>query len=210
MVRRSWLLTGAALALATLWPSGAGALKAPTGAQVRPHAFGSCAALVGYAQTHLKQTHGYPEPPIVGVAVATSTGAKGVVGAAPSAAASADGGTTSSPSFSTTNNQEEGVDEPDIAKTDGSTIFAIAGGKLRAVAAGGATPRLLGTLDLGPSGYGSQLLLRGNRLIVVSGQPVAVGGPIAAAAPASVRSSPYFIYGPTTTSPRSTSATRRQ
>jgi Beta propeller domain len=201
MVRRSWLLTGAALALATLWPSGAGALKAPTGAQVRPHAFGSCAALVGYAQTHLKQTHGYPEPPIVGVAVATSTGAKGVVGAAPSAAASADGGTTSSPSFSTTNNQEEGVDEPDIAKTDGSTIFAIAGGKLRAVAAGGATPRLLGTLDLGPSGYGSQLLLRGNRLIVVSGQlrsPIGIT-PMIANAPASIRSSPYFIYGSTTT-----------
>jgi hypothetical protein len=205
MLRRSWLPTALALVAVVAWPTGAGALKAPSPAQVRPHAFGSCAALVSYASAHLKQTHGLPEPPIVALAGTAAPGAKAGVGSAvaPSAAASSatDGSATPSASFSTTNNQEEGVDEPDIAKTDGSTIFAIAGGKLRSVAAGGATPRVLGTLDLGSTGYGSQLLLRGNRLIVISGQsPVAVvGGPIVAAAPASVRSSPYFIYGPTTT-----------
>ena len=39
--------------------------------------------------------------------------------------------------FSGTNVQEEGVDEPDIVKTDGNTLFAVANGKLRAVDVGG-------------------------------------------------------------------------
>src|SRR6185503_13273080 len=34
--------------------------------------------------------------------------------------------------FSGTNVQEEGVDEPDIVKTNGDTLFAVAGGKLNA------------------------------------------------------------------------------
>jgi len=197
------LLAAASIGAVLLWPAGAEALKAPP-AQVRLHRFASCPALVSYAQSHLKVTHGYPEPPILALAgtasPATATG-KGVVGtAAPSAAAAtADGGGTSSPSYSTTNNQEVGVDEPDIAKTDGSTIFAIAQGKLQAVAAG-STPKLLGTLDLGAGGgYGAQLLLRGNRVIVVSGQaPIGILRPGLAGAPASIRSSPYFIGGATT------------
>ena len=172
------LLVGAVVGMVLLWPAGAEALKAPLAAQVRLHRFNSCPALVSYAQGHLKVTHGYPEPPIVALAGAPATArgtAKGVAGtAAPAASAATAGGagTSASPSYSTTNNQEEGVDEPDIAKTDGSTIFAIAQGKLQAVAAGGATPRLAGSLDLGSrGGYGAQLLLRGNRVIVISGQP---------------------------------------
>jgi hypothetical protein len=199
------LLAGAVVGAVLLWPAGAEALKAPSASQVRLHRFSNCPALVSYAQNHLKATHGYPEPPIVALSTAAPTvRGTGVVGtAAPSAAAaSADGGTTSSPAYSTTNNQEAGVDEPDIAKTDGSTIFAIAQGKLQAVAAGGATPRLVGSLDLGTAGgYGAQLLLRGNRLIVISGQSrIPIGmQPLMGAAPASIRSSPYWLGGSTTT-----------
>ena len=52
--------------------------------------------------------------------------------------------------FSGTNVQEEGVDEPDIVKTDGNTLFAVANGKLNAVDVSGAKPRLLDTLKLDP------------------------------------------------------------
>ena len=170
---RARLLGGAVLGVVLLWPAGAEALKAPAASQIRLHRFASCPALVSYARSHLQITHGYPEPPIVALAGAAPSpaGSGKIVGALPSAAAAtADGGGTSAPSYSTTNNQEAGVDEPDIAKTDGSTIFAIAHGKLQAVSAG-SSPKLLGTLDLGDGGgYGAQLLLRGNRVIVVSGQ----------------------------------------
>ena len=47
-----------------------------------------------------------------------------------------------------TNVQEAGVDEPDIVKSDGSRIFAIAGGRLNAVDARADTPALLGSLAL--------------------------------------------------------------
>ena len=52
--------------------------------------------------------------------------------------------------FSGTNVQEEGVDEPDIVKTNGNTLFAVANGKLNAVDVSGAKPRLLDTLKLDP------------------------------------------------------------
>jgi hypothetical protein len=203
MSRRWLLLIGVLLVAALGGASGSSAFSSPPAATVTPHRFASCPALVGYAQANLSRTHGLPEPPIEAVAVATATtGAKGVApsaAAASGASAAADGG--ASPAYSTTNNQEEGVDEPDLVKTNGSTIFTIAGNKLEAVDVSGATPKLAGTLDLGPNGYNAQLLLRGNRLIVISTQVPVVPLPAAggvAAAPASLRASPYFLYGSTT------------
>jgi len=83
-------------------------------------------------------------------------------------------GQTAGDDFSTTNVQEAGIDEPDLVKTDGETIFAVAGSKLHAVTAGD-DPRVLDSLDL--DGYVSQLLLVGDRLLVMSEEP----GPLAAA-----------------------------
>ena len=91
-------------------------------------------------------------------------------------------------SFSTTNDQEPGVEEPDIVKTDGSRIFAVEQGTLYAVAAGPA-PRLEGSLSLGSAGSGAQLLLRGGRLLVISGQPVLPPG-VAVAEPAAAALAP--------------------
>ena len=71
------------------------------------------------------------------------------------------------PDFSQTNVQEAGVDEPDIIKTDGRTVFSVSDGKLHAIDVTGAAPRLVGTLAL-DGAYGHQLLLRGNRLLVMS------------------------------------------
>ena len=202
MWRRSWLLTGVLVVVGMAAPTGALALKKPTKAQVQPHSFGSCTALVGYAQSHLASTHGLPEPPLETLnttsigAGTTSTHGSATPSLSSAGAASADGGGAGSPSVSTTNNQEAGVDEPDIVKTDGSTIYAIAQGKLQAVSVTGGSPHVVGTLDLGGSLSGAQLLMNGNRLIVISSPQYAYPGPIpVVGASASLRASPYFLYG---------------
>ena len=73
----------------------------------------------------------------------------------------------SEPDVSSTNVQEAGIDEPDIAKTDGASLFAVAGGKLRSVDVSGDRPRSLDSLPL-REGPHHELLLHGDTLIVVS------------------------------------------
>ncbi|HEX4520027.1 MAG TPA: beta-propeller domain-containing protein [Gaiellaceae bacterium] len=204
MWRRSSSLAVVAMLVALAAPTGALALKAPSAAAVRPHTFASCTALVAYAKGNLARTHGIPEQPISEPAVATSTvvpkaaasstATPGVVGAA------ADSGTASGTAYSTTNDQEQGVDEPDIVKTDGSTIFAVSGNTLEAVSVAGGAPRIAGTLSLGSGAANAQLLLDGNRLLVITNQiPLRYPfpGPIAAASSA-IKASPYVAWGATT------------
>ena len=69
--------------------------------------------------------------------------------------------------FSGTNVQEEGVDEPDLVKTNGKTLFAVANGSLRAVDVSGLRPRLLDSLAL-ERAMSHELLLHGDRLLVLS------------------------------------------
>jgi len=65
---------------------------------------------------------------------------------------------------STTNVHEQGVDEPDLVKTDGKRVVSITDGKLRVVDVDSRT--IAGTLDLG-SRYASQLLVAGDRALVI-------------------------------------------
>ncbi|HXH89092.1 MAG TPA: beta-propeller domain-containing protein [Gaiellaceae bacterium] len=69
--------------------------------------------------------------------------------------------------FSGTNVQEDGVDEPDLVKTDGNTLFAVANGKLNSVDVSDPKPRLLDTLALDPT-LSHELLLHGDRLLILS------------------------------------------
>jgi Beta propeller domain len=204
MVRRVSQLT-ALLALALFVTAGAGAFRRPLASQVQPRTFASCASLVSYAKGHFASTHGWPEPVLAAEATTSTLGTtagNGVAtpGVASAAASSSDvvgssSSSGSSTSYSTTNDQEQGVDEPDIAKTDGSTIFTIASGTLEAVDVSGATERLAGSLDLGTNGANAQLLLYGDRLLVISTPPFApYGGPLPAI-PAALRASPYWAYG---------------
>jgi hypothetical protein len=73
----------------------------------------------------------------------------------------------SAPDHSTTNVQEAGVDEPDIVKTDGTRIVTVQGGVLRVVNA--ATHQVTGTLTLTPNATGAsdELLLSGDRALVI-------------------------------------------
>ncbi|SEQ45093.1 Beta propeller domain-containing protein [Lentzea xinjiangensis] len=75
---------------------------------------------------------------------------------------------------STTNVHEQGVDEPDIVKTDGKRVVTIAGGELRVIDV--ASRAITGTVDLGER-RASQLLVAGDRALVVVDSAVPVVKP---------------------------------
>jgi hypothetical protein len=69
--------------------------------------------------------------------------------------------------YSTTNVQEDGVDEPDLVKTDGTHLFTVSDRRVHALTVRG-TPRRVGTLVLPTEHHRSELLLHGQRLLVIS------------------------------------------
>jgi uncharacterized secreted protein with C-terminal beta-propeller domain len=173
-------------------------------ARVRPpRAFASCASLVRYGRHYLARTHGVPETPIQPLAGSVKAPAPVSSGTGTTGAPQTAGSTNSTSSYSTTNNQEPGVEEADIVKTDGSTIFSVSGNMLYAVAVSSGTPKLVGSLDLGSSGYGSQLLLDGDRLLVISSASPVEPMPLGTARPvgtgtALIYPSPYYYDGQST------------
>ncbi len=67
--------------------------------------------------------------------------------------------------FSTTNVQEEGVDEPDSVKTDGDYIYSLLRGMLQVVDVRDGSPKEIGTLEFeNMSPFG--MLLSGDRLLI--------------------------------------------
>ena len=126
-------------------------------AKTRLTPFGTCGQLLGYAKANAKRLvgpYGFGGLGGLGQPVATETAAR--------AAAPVQG-----VDFSGTNVQEEGVDEPDLVKTDGKTLFAVAQGRLNAVDVAGLRPRLVDSLKLDPA-MTHELLLHGDRLLVLS------------------------------------------
>ncbi len=71
------------------------------------------------------------------------------------------------PDHSGTNVQEIGVDEPDLVKTDGDRILAIAQGKLHFVDASGLEPVKRGSLALGDGGYDAQIFMHEDRALLL-------------------------------------------
>jgi Beta propeller domain len=144
-----FLLVPAVLAGAT---AAAGAPSEREGAAgVRLARIGSCAELVAYGQRHAF--------PLVGPYGLWAAG-----GRLPPLPRSAQA--LPSRNFSRTNVQEEGVDEPDLVKTNGSHLFVAIGGTLRVVSVKGRLRRVA-ELEL-PTQSTHQLLLRGSRLLVIS------------------------------------------
>ena len=66
-----------------------------------------------------------------------------------------------------TNVQEEGVDEPDIVKSNLTHIFSVSGAELRIVDVSDGTPSLSSKMSLDPAGS-HELLLSGARLLLVT------------------------------------------
>ena len=133
--------------------------------------FDSCDALRAWAREELAPrvgaygfsggyySGGAVPPTMVAEDMARSAGADALTGATEQSTAGAP-----SPSFSGTNVQVEGVDEPDIVKTDGTRIVSIIDGKLRLASAETAT--VLDTLTLPEGMYDGQLLWAGDRVLV--------------------------------------------
>jgi hypothetical protein len=69
-----------------------------------------------------------------------------------------------------TNVQEQGVDEPDRVKTDGDTLYLVTGDRLRILDVTGDDPQPLAEVALRDGGWGAELLLDGDRLLVTSAQ----------------------------------------
>ncbi|MGH3440508.1 MAG: beta-propeller domain-containing protein, partial [Nitriliruptorales bacterium] len=73
--------------------------------------------------------------------------------------------------YSATNVQVSGVDEPDLVKTDGRTLYTVTtAGVLRVVSVADGTPRALAEVRLSQHGGDHRLLLDGDRLLVVSSE----------------------------------------
>jgi hypothetical protein len=143
-----------ALALSTLVAAPAGAAA---GSRLRP--FHSCADLTRYTRAHARAA---VPPATVAPSPATGPVTKGTEDGSSDGSASPE-----TPPSSGTNAQEPGIDEPDLVKTDGGTLFTVAGGKLDAIDAGAAAPTLLSSVPI-EGGGDAQLLEHDGRLLVIS------------------------------------------
>ena len=153
--RRVAFLVALALLVAAALVGNTDRSAAETAKAPRLAAFGSCGQLLSYAKSNAARfvgPYGLGSPALV--ATETARGA-----APPSPKQGVD--------FSGTNVQEEGVDEPDIVKTDGNTVYAVANGRLNAVDVRNPKPVLLDSIALDP-GMNHELLLHGDRLMVLS------------------------------------------
>ncbi len=140
--------------------------------------FGDCSTLLDYLRTETVARvgayglddgprFGIPEPFAIEEAEMMADDS-----AAPAAPAADSAPTSGSDGdFSSTNVQVAGVDEPDIIKTDGNRILAVAQGRLHYVDVSGDQPRYLGSVDLTSEnswGWGQEIFIRGDRAMVFS------------------------------------------
>ena len=104
----------------------------------------------------------------------------------------------SAPHHSTTNNQEVGVDEPDIVQTDGRRVVTVSDGELRVVDT--ATHKITGRLDLRKYGGAdsAQLLMAGDRVLVLLGDASYIGSEPIASEPMEPVRGPYLAASSTT------------
>jgi hypothetical protein len=156
----------------------AGAVTAPGQSPSRLRAFDGCPSFVAYVR---KQTLPLVGPWGLGGGV-VGIGATVPPGAARDAVSGAPGADSE---FSGTNVQEEGVDEPDLVKTDGRTLFVVTDARVSAFDVRSRRPRLVGSLKL-EKGWAHELLLDRGRLLVLSQgspRPLPIDGDIAIRAP---------------------------
>ncbi|MDG2114047.1 MAG: beta-propeller domain-containing protein, partial [Actinomycetota bacterium] len=101
-----------------------------------------------------------------GIAVDAVEEAQGGFDADDSAAAR-DGGGEAGVDYSTTNVQEIGVDEPDIVKTDGERIVALAQGRVHVVDVTGREPVLMGSVSV-DGVWVNEMFLVGDRVLLLA------------------------------------------
>ncbi len=70
--------------------------------------------------------------------------------------------------FSETNNQESGVDEADLVKTDGDRMIIVSGDKVRVLDVTGSTPELIDTIALPDNFGGGEMFLDGDSALLMT------------------------------------------
>ena len=136
--------------------------------------FDSCEALLDHVKTQaLEQVGPYGlDGGVISYAEGAATTAaaeadlSAVAGSDDSAAAAPGGDGAAARDYSTTNVQEVGVDEPDILKSDGRRVVALARGGLNVVDVTGPAPVLLGSLELGDF-WARDMFLSGDRVLLL-------------------------------------------
>lgn len=113
--------------------------------------------------------------------------------AAPEAAERGAGGPVEGEDFSGTNVQESGVDEPDHVKTDGERLLVLDRDELHVLDVTGSSPERIG--DVGLSQRGDELLLVGDRALVIS----RAHEPVRPMPEGLSSSEPHGVRGPVTT-----------
>ncbi len=121
------------------------------------HGFESCDEMLAFTESHaLEMLDAYGEFDGFGVpGVDEDSGDDG------------EGGGEGAPDHSDTNVQEAGVDEPDVIKTDGERILAIAQGELHYIDASGMVAELQSSLPL-PDGWGPEMFLWEDRVLIIN------------------------------------------
>ncbi|HAM01638.1 MAG TPA: hypothetical protein DCQ30_05345 [Acidimicrobiaceae bacterium] len=148
--------------LAGSWGTGGGAVSVVPGARLGAVRNGPVAAAPRAAA-------GAPSGS-AGSAGSGATGSTAGPGASPTSSGSASG-------FSATNDQEAGVDEPDITKTDGHVLVSLARGTdTLHVADVGGSPNLAGSFDLAGRVQANGLFLVGHDAVVLGGAVSSSGG----------------------------------
>ena len=70
--------------------------------------------------------------------------------------------------FSETNNQEQGVDEADLVKTDGRRLVTVSGNQVNVIDVEASTPRLINTIKLPEEFWGGELFLNGDTALLMT------------------------------------------
>ena len=145
LLGKDGVLLGSAVVLAAagLGGTAAGTDTTASAKAGRLVAFGSCGELLGYAKSQAGRfvgPYGFGGRAVLYEQAPTS--------AAASTAKDASADPVQGVDYSGTNVQEQGVDEPDLVKTNGKTLFALANGNLDAVDVRTGKPRLLDSLPL--------------------------------------------------------------
>ena len=157
----------------------------------------SCDELLDYLRTNgaervtaygLGGNRGVPVDTVVTTTVPTTGGNAGTPTAMASAAPA-----------STTNNQEKGVDEPDIVQNDGRYIYVLSYGTLKIVDAGSSPPQAVASIDVPPPSR--NMFLAGDRLVLLGSSitttvtTVDVSDPAAPVIADAVELAGYFVSG---------------
>jgi len=173
-MRASCAVPAAVLALlaSVLIAGGAGAAPADAAQRTRAtperlRTFSSCTSLVRFARARARGTRALSGGGPVSPTPMPAGAGGGRPGRQDAAATPEAAPVAASGDVSTTNVQEAGVDEPDLVKTDGERVFAVARGRLHAVEARGDVPALLDSVEL-PAGEEHELLLHEGRALVIS------------------------------------------